>query len=64
MDACFRSPTFPAIRAGAANRSTCQNEKIPGITARTGPSGWQWIELRFTPVSTTSSARKPSAFSA
>src|SRR5204862_542359 len=40
IDACFRRPTFPAINAGAANRSTCQNGKFQGMTARTAPSGW------------------------
>ena len=40
IEACFSSPTFPAINAGAAKRSTCQNGKFHGITASTGPSGW------------------------
>jgi hypothetical protein len=39
IEACFSSPTFPAISAGAANRSTCQNGKFHDITASTGPSG-------------------------
>ncbi len=39
FEACLRSPTLPAIRAGAAKRKTCQNGKFQGITARTGPSG-------------------------
>jgi hypothetical protein len=37
---CFRSAPLPAIRAGAANRSTCQNGKFQGMMARTRPSGW------------------------
>ena len=41
LEACLRSPTLPAIRAGAANRITCQNGKFQGITASTGPSGWK-----------------------
>ena len=40
FDACFSSPTLPAISAGAANRITCQSGKFHGITARTGPIGW------------------------
>ena len=29
-----------AIRAGAANRRTCQNGKFQGMMASTGPRGW------------------------
>ena len=39
FDACLSSPTFPAIRAGAANRMACHRGKFQGITARTGPRG-------------------------
>ena len=39
LEACFKRPTLPAMRAGAANRTTCQRGKFQGITARTGPSG-------------------------
>ncbi len=39
FDACLSSPTLPAIRAGAANRTTCHSGKFHGITASTGPSG-------------------------
>ena len=39
FDACFSSPTLPAISAGAANRITCQSGKFHGMTASTGPSG-------------------------
>ncbi len=34
--ACFRSPTFPAMSAGAAKRKTCQKGKFHGMTARIG----------------------------
>ena len=40
MEACFSSPTFPAMRAGAAKRKTCQNGKFQGMMASTGPIGW------------------------
>ena len=40
LEACFSSPTLPAISAGAAKRNTCQNGKFHGITASTGPIGW------------------------
>ena len=40
FDACLSRPTLPAISAGAAKRTTCQNGKFHGITASTGPSGW------------------------
>jgi hypothetical protein len=40
LEACFSSPTLPAINAGAANRTTCHNGKFQGMTARTGPRGW------------------------
>jgi hypothetical protein len=40
LEACFSTPTLPAIRAGAAKRKTCQKGKFHGITASTGPSGW------------------------
>ena len=39
LEACLSTPTFPAIKAGAANRKTCQNGKFHGIIARTAPSG-------------------------
>ena len=39
FEACFSKPTLPAIKAGAANRNTCQNGKFHGMMARTGPSG-------------------------
>ena len=39
FEACFRMPTLPAMRVGAAKRSTCQNGKFHGITASTQPSG-------------------------
>ena len=39
FEACLRSPTFPAMRVGAAKRSTCQKGKFHGMTARTGPRG-------------------------
>jgi len=39
FEACLSSPTFPAVRYGAANRKTCQKGKFQGMTASTGPSG-------------------------
>ncbi len=38
--ACLSSPPLPAIRAGPANRMTCQSGKFQGITASTTPIGW------------------------
>ena len=40
FEACFSSPTLPAIRAGTAKRIACQSGKFHGMMARTGPSGW------------------------
>ena len=37
---CFSRAALPAISAGAANRSTCQNGKFQGMMASTTPSGW------------------------
>ena len=39
LEECFRSTAFPAIRAGAANRNTCQKGKFQGMTASTHPKG-------------------------
>ncbi len=39
LEACLRRPTFPAMRAGAAKRKTCQKGKFQGMTARIGPRG-------------------------
>ena len=39
FEACLSRPTLPAMRAGAAKRTTCQRGKFQGITASTGPSG-------------------------
>src|SRR5215470_17484071 len=39
LDACFKTPPFPAIRCGAANRMTCQKGKFHGMTARMTPRG-------------------------
>ena len=39
LEACLRRPTLPAIRAGAAKRTTCQDGKFHGMMARTGPNG-------------------------
>ena len=39
LEACLRSPTLPAMSAGAAKRKTCQNGKFHGMIARTGPIG-------------------------
>ena len=39
LEACLSSPTLPAIKAGAAKRTTCQNGKFHGMTARIGPNG-------------------------
>ena len=41
LDACFSSPTLPAISAGAAKRKTCQKGKFQGMIASTGPIGCQ-----------------------
>jgi hypothetical protein len=43
LDACFSRPTLPAMRAGAAKRTTCHNGKFHGMIASTGPSGCQWV---------------------
>ncbi len=64
FDACFSRPTFPAIRAGAAKRNTCQKGKFHGMIASTGPIGWKVTKLCAALVDTGSSARKRSAFSA
>ena len=39
FEACFSTPTLPAISEGAANRTTCQSGKFHGMIASTGPSG-------------------------
>ena len=39
LGACLSSPPLPAMRAGAANRVTCQKGKFQGMIARTTPSG-------------------------
>ena len=39
FEACFRTAAFPAIKAGAAKRTTCQKGKFHGMIASTGPSG-------------------------
>ena len=41
LEACLSRPTFPAIKAGAANRKTCQKGKFHGMIASTGPIGWK-----------------------
>jgi hypothetical protein len=64
FEACFRRPTFPAMRPGAAKRNTCQNGKFQGITARTGPSGRHRTKERVALAFTSSSPRKRSACSA
>ena len=61
---CLRIAVLPASRVGAAKRSTCQNGKFHGITARTTPSGSCATQLRCAPVSTGRSARKPGPCSA
>ena len=64
FEACLSRPTFPAINAGAAKRNTCQKGKFQGIIARIGPIGRYRTKLFFAPVSTASSARNFSLFSA
>jgi hypothetical protein len=64
FDACLRTPVFPAMSAGAANRKTCQNGKFHGIIARTTPIGWNATQLLPLSIFAGSSARKRSAFSA
>ena len=39
LDACLSRPTLPAIKAGAANRKTCQKGKFHGMIARMIPNG-------------------------
>ena len=46
LEACFSSPTLPAMSAGAAKRKTCQNGKFHGITASTGPMRLVGTKLR------------------
>ena len=64
LEACLRIPALPAISAGAAKRNTCQKGKFHGITASTGPSGWNRFSERRASVWTGSGARWRSAFSA
>ena len=39
FEACFRTAPLPAIRAGAAKRTACQNGKFHGMIASTTPKG-------------------------
>jgi hypothetical protein len=39
FEACLRTAALPAIRAGAAKRTTCQKGKFQGMMASTTPSG-------------------------
>ncbi len=57
FEACLRTAAFPAMRAGAAKRITCQNGKFHGMTASTIPSGSNATMLRCALVSIGSSAR-------
>ena len=64
FEACFKTPAFPAINAGAANRKTCQNGKFHGMIASTVPRGSNATKLREASVATTSGRKKPAPFSA
>jgi len=57
FDACLRRAPFPAMNAGAAKRTTCQNGKFQGMTARTTPSGSNATRLRVAFDGITMSAR-------
>ena len=59
FEACLSSPTLPAIRAGAANRMTCQSGKFHGMIASTGPIGWYRTKAR--PAFTAAASRGSSA---
>jgi hypothetical protein len=59
---CFSSAPFPAISAGAAKRTTCQNGKFHGMIATTTPIGSKTTRLSSASVSTRSSARNCWAF--
>ena len=64
LEACLRRAAFPAMNAGARNRTTCQNGKFHGITARITPSGSNATRLSRALVATRSSARYAAACSA
>ena len=64
LEACFSSPTLPAIRAGAAKRKTCQKGKFQGITASTGPNGWYRTNVLLASVRTSSGCNRRSPLSA
>lgn len=57
FEACLSRPTFPAIRAGAANRMACHNGRFHGITASTTPIGWYVTNARFAPTRPASASR-------
>ena len=57
FEACLSTAPFPAMNAGAAKRTTCQNGKFHGITARTTPSGSNATTLRRAFATIGSSAR-------
>ena len=62
---CLRIAVLPASRVGAAKRSTCQNGKFHGMTARTTPIGSCATQLRWSaPVSTGRGARNAGPCSA
>jgi len=56
-EACLSATTLPAIRAGAAQRNSCQNGKFHGMMASTTPSGSQRTVLRLASLATTRGAR-------
>jgi len=64
LGACFRSPAFPAMRPGAANRKTCQKGKFHGMIASTTPRGRKETKLSRASVSTGSRASWSAPFSA
>ena len=61
FEACLRSPTLPAMSAGAAKRNTCQKGKFHGITASTTPRGRKATKLLVRSAEIISSARILSA---
>ncbi len=64
LPACLSTAVFPAISAGAAKRTTCQNGKFQGMIASTVPSGSKATKLDAESDGAGSSARNPGAWSA
>jgi hypothetical protein len=64
FEACFRTPAFPAMSAGAAKRNTCQKGKFQGMTASTTPIGSKATKLLLASVTTGMGFKNSSAISA